>query len=151
MKLTDHDQTAVNNCADAIVYYESIVLPKEHERIAGDLIGNHGAFELREQCALLAMDFNEFIAAHFENYSEFKEYANRYFNRSEYGSRSQDKHWLNEWDWDLCPAIIGRVLKIWEKDGNTADHDLYSIRLYHAQVLTDISNHSLSRAVGANK
>ena len=147
MKLTEHDPIAVNNCADAIVYCQSI---ESHKQIASDLIGNHGAFEFREQCALLAMDLNEYIAAHFENYSEFREYANRYFNRTEYGPRSQDKHWLDQWDWDLCPAIISEVLEIWKKDGNTSE-DLYSIRDYHAGVLIDISKCSLARAVGADK
>ena len=139
MKLTDHDPIAVNNCTDAIVYCQSI---ENHKEIAGDLIGNHGAFEFREQCALLAMDLNEYIAAHFENYSEFREYANRYFNRTE--------HWLDQWDWDLCPAIIAEVFKIWKAEGNTCE-DLYSIRDYHAGLLIDISKCSLSRAVGADK
>jgi len=129
MKLTEHDITAVSNGADAIVYCQCI---ESHKEIAGDLIGNHGAFEFRDQCALLALDLNEFIAAHFENYSEFKEHANRYFNRT-------GRDWLDQWDWDLCPAIIAEVLEIWKKDCDPCE-DLYLIRDYHAQVLTKIFN-----------
>lgn len=128
--LPEHDDNILNYCSDAIVYSESI-----DAHPIGSKLPDHGEwcgqYEWREQCAMMAMDFHELVHARFDDWHDFVECAKRYFN----DGRTTGMEDLETWDWFLCPAIVGRVLERWKRDGN---YDLYLIREYHARVLQEI-------------